>query len=109
MKKNNLFILNLIGVIGYILLSYFFHNTLITNIYLFILILSFYYVIEKIHRMNNSAFNWARGIIALFSVLLLRNIFSQYPYSLMTNIIFFVVILSTIGYITFFTDKNKEA
>ena len=50
------------------------------------------HVIEKIHRMNNSAFNWARGIIALFSVLLLQNIFSQYPYSLMTNIIFFVVI-----------------
>lgn len=109
MKKNHLFILNLSGVIGYILLSYFFQYALITKIYLFILILSFYYMIEKIRKIGNSSLNWVRGIIALFSVLLFRNIFSQYPYSLLTNSAFFAVILITIGYVTFFVDqKNKK-
>ena len=109
MKKKYLFILNLIGVLGYIILSYFFPDTLIIKFYLFALTLSFYYVFEKIRKINNSSLNWARGIIMFFSILLLRNIFSQYSYSLIINSIIFTVILSTIAYVAFFTPlKNKE-
>lgn len=106
MKVKNLFILYVIGVLGYGIMSYFFQGQLINRIYLFLLVLSFFYALDKIHKMGKSSMKWTKGVIALFSAFLFIECFSPYTFNFMTIYVYFLIILMTIAYAFFYKRSN---
>lgn len=61
MNKQLLWALNLLGILGYVVLSIVLPWSLIVRVYLFILICSFYYTIDQIGKLLNTRRGCIRG------------------------------------------------
>lgn len=104
MNKQLLWSLNLLGILGYVVLSIVLPWSLIVRVYLFILVCSFYYTIDQISKLLNTRRGWIRRILLGLSIVLFSQTFWSENNQVAIYLMLFII-FCTVTYALFFKSE----